>query len=160
MVFKISDFLVYPGHGIGKITNCVSKELTGKQVNFLTIVILHSQMKVMVPTDHLESMGIRKLSSKDDIFAILDDMKEVQFIDRGTSWNVVYRELMENIKSGEFYKICRTYKQLLVLKTQRELSFGEKKLWDVCKMLLIDEISMALGLQELESEELLNEKVS
>ena len=106
----------------------------------------------MVPTDNTAGVGLRALVSKqevDEVLGILRD-KKVK-IDR-TTWNRRYREYMEKIKTGSVKEIAEVLRNLYLLKNSKDLSFGEKKMFDTAKNLLVKEISMSNRIPEAEVE--------
>ena len=63
MKFKIGDNVVYPGHGIGKINSIETKEIFGAEQIFYSITIKDSGMKIMVPKNSSEIIGLRPIMS-------------------------------------------------------------------------------------------------
>jgi len=106
MHFKIGDNAVYPAHGVGMVKSIETKEISGKKQSFYILKILDNDMTVMVPTDNIESVGLRdviKRSKVQEIFKILRKRKVK--LDHQT-WNRRYREYMEKIKTGSLYEIA------------------------------------------------------
>jgi CarD family transcriptional regulator len=66
----------------------------------------------------------------------------------GATWNRRYREYMEKIKTGSIYELAEVLRDLCVLKEDKDLSFGERKMLDTARNLLIREISIAKGVTE------------
>ena len=58
-------------------------------------------------------------------------------------WNRRYREYMEKIKTGSVFEIAEVLRDLQRLKGDKELSFGERKMLDTARTLLIKEIAVA-----------------
>jgi CarD family transcriptional regulator len=59
---------------------------------------------------------------------------------------------MEKIKTGSVYEVAEVYRDLLMLKTEKELSFGERKMLDTARSLLVKEISLAKKVEEVQVE--------
>lgn len=141
--FKVGDKIVYPGHGVGQITQLKSKAVAGTEQQFFDITIMESGMKIMVPVIQVESVGLRKVVDKkaiDKVYAILKDRKGK--IDTQT-WNRRFREYSQKIKTGSVYEIAEVMRDLSVLSAEKELSFGEKKMLDMAQSLLVSEIAIA-----------------
>ena len=83
------------------------------------------------------------------IYEILKDKKVA--IDK-QAWNKRYREYLEKIKTGSVYEIARVLRDLFILKNGKDLSFGERKMMDTAKSLLIKEISIASRIAETKIE--------
>lgn len=151
--FRVGDNAVYPGHGVGKVTAIEAKEIFGKKHEFYTIQILENGMKIMIPKDNVDSVGLRPIISKDEANKVIEILKETNVkIDKQT-WNRRYREYMEKIKTGSVYEIAEVLRDLFLLKVDKELSFGEGKMLDTARSLLLKELSLAKSREELSSEE-------
>ena len=142
-MFKIGDYAVCPGHGVGQIFDVEEREVGGNNSSFYILKIIANGMTVMVPTDSED--GIRTLvgeSEIDKVFELLND-HEVK-VDNST-WNRRYREYMHKIKTGSLLEIADVLRSLFLLKNLKSLSFGEKKMLENCKNLIAQEISLANG---------------
>ncbi len=142
-MFQIGDYVVCPGHGVGQIANVENKDLSGEIKSFYIIKVVSNGMTVMVPTDSKD--GVRSLVSKieiEDVFVLLGnhDVK----VDNST-WNRRHREYLAKVKTGSLLEIADVLRQLLLLKVSKKLSFGEKKMLEQCKDLLVKEIALSSG---------------
>ena len=143
VIFKVGDKVVYPGHGVGQITSIKAKSVAGTDQKFFDITIIDSGMKIMVPLSQADSVGLRKVVDKkavDKVYAILKSRKFK--IDTQT-WNRRFREYSQKIKTGSVYEIAEVLRDLSVLSIDKELSFGEKKMLDTARALLVSEIAIA-----------------
>ena len=155
--FKVGDNAVYPSHGVGIIKRIDEKVISGQKKSFYVLQVIENGMTIMIPTDNTQGVGLRALISKqeiDDVFSILRD-KSVK-IDR-TTWNRRYREYMDKIKTGSTREIAEVLRNLFLLKHSKDLSFGEKKMFDTAKSLLVKEISMANQAKEDEIEAIITQ---
>jgi CarD family transcriptional regulator len=155
--FKVGDMAVYPAHGVGEVKSIESREILGSKQTFYVLQILDSGMKIMVPTANVSTVGLREIISEsevDDVYTILKE-RDVK-IDNQT-WNRRYREYMDKIKTGSVYEIAEVVRDLYLLKFEKELSFGERKMLDTAKNLLIKELAICEDRDEEEIEEEINE---
>lgn len=153
VTFKVGDNAVYPGHGVGEVTSVESKEIMGAKHNFYSIKIIESGMKIMVPTSNAEQVGLRPIISRQEASKVLDILKETNVRIDNQTWNRRYREYMEKIKTGSVYEIAEVLRDLFVLKVEKELSFGERKMLDTARTLLLKELSLATGEEELKAQD-------
>ena len=100
----------------------------------------HDTTVVMVTHDH---------KAADDVFNIL---KERSISVDSTTWNRRYREYMEKIKTGSIFEVAEVLRDLYLLKHDKDLSFGERKMLDTAKALLVKELSIARDMAEDEVE--------
>src|SRR3989344_7146418 len=150
MMFKIGDTAVYPSHGVAVVENIESRVISGKKQDFYILKIIDNGMTVMVPKDNADAVGLRQIISKDKVskvFKILKDKNRNKFYDHLT-WNRRYREYMEKIKTGSVYEIAEVLRDLFLLKSNKDLSFGEKRMLDTARSLLVKELSLARKWEE------------
>lgn len=151
--FSVDDNAVYPGHGVGRVTAIEVKEIFGKKQTFYTIQILENGMKIMVPMDNVKSVGLRPIISKTEAGTVIDILKKKDIKIDNQTWNRRYREYMEKIKTGSVYEIAEVLRDLFLLKVEKELSFGERKMLDTARNLLFKELSLATSREELERQD-------
>jgi len=147
-MFKVGDKAVYPAHGVGIIEAIKSKVISGTERNFYILRIVDKEMTIMIPTDSAKSVGLRGIIDKKEIpkvFRILSE-KNVE-IDCQT-WNRRYREYMEKIKSGSVFEVAEVLRDLFLLKCDKDLSFGERRMLDLAQNLLVKELSIAKNMAE------------
>jgi CarD family transcriptional regulator len=141
--FKAGDKIVYPAHGVGEITEVKIKKIGTQDHCFYEINILESGMRCMVPTGQAEAVGLRKVIDKvtiDKIYKILGQ-RNVK-VDTQT-WNRRYREYTQKIKTGSVFEMAEVLRDLTVLGKGKDLSFGEKKMFDTVRDLLVSEIAIS-----------------
>jgi CarD family transcriptional regulator len=151
-MFNIGDLAVYPAHGVGKIESIESKSIGGQKQDFYIIRILENGMKIMIPIRNAESVGLRQLIDTNEIPRVYDILRSREVSVNGGTWNRRYREYMEKIKTGSIYELAQVLRDLTVLKGDKELSFGERKMLDTARSLLLKEISIVRDMSEVDIE--------
>ena len=141
--FKVGDHAVYPGHGVGKINSIESKEILGTIHMFYSVMIIETGMKIMIPAANIKSVGLRALISQEEAQKVVEILKDKNVKIDTQTWNRRYRDYMEKIKTGSVFEIAEVLRDLYVLKVDKELSFGEKKMLDTAKNLLLKELNLA-----------------
>ena len=142
-MFNVGDLAVYPAHGVGIIEKIETQEISGCRQDFYVMRILDNDMIIMIPTTNVNSVGLRDVignTEVDKLYSILE--KRDVTIDNQT-WNRRYREYMDKIKTGSIFEVAEVYRDLLILKIEKDLSFGERKMLDTARSLLVKEISLA-----------------
>lgn len=143
VTFKVGEDAVYPGHGVGRILAIETKEILGNKQTFYSVQIIETGMKIMIPMDNVRSVGLRPIISRDEAGKVVGILKEREVRIDNQTWNRRYREYMEKIKTGSVYEIAEVLRDLFVLKVDKELSFGERKMLDTARTLLFKELSIA-----------------
>ena len=147
--FEVGDLAVYPAHGVGKIEAIESRVINGETHDFYIMKIVENGMVIMIPTWNVVSVGLREVISEKEIPKIIEVMKTRQesTIDNQT-WNRRYREYMDKIKTGSLYEVAEVFRDLSILRLTKDLSFGERKLYDTAQGLLVKELSTARNTKE------------
>jgi len=147
--FQIGDLAVYPAHGVGRIEAIESKVISGEKHDFYIMKVLENNMVIMIPTWNVDSVGLRDVISESDIPKVYEIMRKDREspIDSQT-WNRRYRDYMEKIKTGSLFEVAEVYRDLYLLKLNKDLSFGERKLYDTAQFLLVKELSTAMNSDE------------
>ncbi len=147
--FKVGDLAVYPAHGVGRIEAIESKVVSGERHDFYIMKVLENDMVIMIPTWNVESVGLRDVINEKDVPEVYEIMskKRDSPIDNQT-WNRRYREYMDKIKTGSLYEVAEVFRDLSLLKLTKDLSFGERKLYDTAQILLVKELSTAKNTDE------------
>jgi CarD family transcriptional regulator len=147
-MFQIGDKAVYPGHGVGVIEAIESKQIMGNHQIFYILRIMENGMTIMIPRDNAGAVGLRGIIRKIDVTKVIHILKERDVTLDNQTWNRRYREYMEKINTGSIYEIAEVLRDLHLLKAEKELSFGERKIMDMAKSLLVKELAIARGVKE------------
>ena len=151
-MFKVGDLAVYPAHGVGVIESIESKLISGTRQDFYIMRILDNEMIIMIPLDNVISVGLRQVIDAKQVPKIFDILKERDIVPDSQTWNRRYREYMEKIKTGSVFELAEVLRDLFILREDKELSFGERKMMDTARTLLVKEISIAKDLDESQVE--------
>ncbi len=147
-MFKIGDLAVYPAHGVGVIEKIETQEIAGDKSDFYVMRILENNMIIMIPIDNVENVGLRELIAQSDVPKLYSILKKRDVVVDSQTWNRRFREYNEKIKTGSVYEVAEVYRDLLILKVDKDLSFGERKMLDTARNLLVKEISLAKKVEE------------
>ena len=142
-MFKVGDSAVYPAHGVAVVKKIEEKTVGGMKKSFYVLEVIENSMTIMVPTDNADSVGLREIISNEQVDEVYTILKQRNIKIDQTTWNRRYREYMEKIKTGSVYEIAEVLRNLFLLRHSKDLSFGERKMLDQAKNLLVKEISLA-----------------
>ena len=152
-MFNVGDMAVYPAHGVGVIEKIETQEISGCQQDFYVMRILDNDMLIMIPTNNVGNVGLRDIIGQREVIELYSILEERDVVLDSQTWNRRYREYMDKIKSGSVFEVAEVYRDLLILKLEKELSFGERKMLDTARGLLVKEISLAKKIEEEQVEE-------
>lgn len=150
-MFEIGDKIVYPMHGAGVIVEKTLKTILGVEKEYYILSIPVGEIKISVPIDKINDMGIRTIVDESEIDGILNTLK-LKDAEINSNWNARYRENLEKLRLGELKGIAEVFRDLYTLDLDRGLSMAEKKLLHSSKKMLISELSVVEGKKVAEVE--------
>ena len=157
-MFNVGDFIVYPMHGAGTIDAIEEKDILGEKQSYY-ILKMPGEVKVMVPTNKAEQIGVRNIidkSSADKVFSILEDDET----EMSMNWNKRYRDNMDKMKSGDIYEVADVVRNLSFKQKEKGLSTGEKKMLINAKQILVSELVLAERSSYEEMESIVDNKIN
>ena len=150
--FTVGDKAVYPVHGVAEVVALEQRDIGGNKTAVYILKILDTGLKIMVPTTNAGSVGLRDLITSKQVKEVISILKSRDIPRDTQTWNRRYREYMEKIKTGSVFEIAEVLRDLYLLKGGKDLSFGERKMLDTARSLLIKELSLAKDCTEEEIE--------
>jgi CarD family transcriptional regulator len=150
--FNVGDKAVHPAHGVGEVMAIEKREIGGTTGTFYILRILDNGMKVMVPTNASAQVGLREIMSSSEADAILETMRAKEVAVDVQPWSRRFRIYTEMIKSKSPHEVAKVLRDMHRLKFDKDLSFGERRLLDQAKSLLMKELSLAKGMSESDLE--------
>jgi CarD family transcriptional regulator len=88
-------------------------------------------------------VGLRDIIDTEEVTKVYEIMKKRDIPPDNQTWNRRYRDYMEKIKTGSVYEVAEVLRDLYLLKVDKDLSFGERKMLDTAESLLLKELSIA-----------------
>jgi len=146
--FAVGDKAVYPVHGVAEVVALENRDIGGNKFSVYILKVIDTGMRIIVPTTNAGSVGLRDLITSKQVKEVYEILR-ARDIPRDTqTWNRRYREYMEKIKTGSVFEIAEVMRDLCVLRLSKELSFGERKMLDNARGLLIKELALAKNVSE------------
>lgn len=143
-MFKVGDKVVYPMHGAGVIESVEEREVLGERRSYYIMRIPIGDMKVMVPTDNVQEVGLRQVISSGEVSQVIGVLKEKKST-MNANWNKRFRANMEKIKTGDIYEVAEVVRNLVLRDKDKGLSTGERKMLENAKQILVSELVLADG---------------
>src|SRR3954465_2260148 len=142
-LFKVGDKAVYPAQGVAEVISIEDKDIAGSRPRFYVLRILEPDRKSRVPVTDASAVGLRCVISETEIREIFDILRERTVAFDNQTWNRRYRGFMDKIKTGSIYDVAEALRDLYRLKTDKQLSFGERRMLDTARTLIVKEIAIA-----------------
>ncbi len=157
-MFNVGDKIVYPMHGAGIINDIEEREILGEAKKYYIMEMPIGDMKVMVPLDKVDEVGVREIISLEEMEEVMGILKD----DRSKmpkNWNRRFRSNMDKIKSGDIYEIAIVVRNLMILDLEKGLSTGERKMLSDAKQMLVSEMILVYDKTIEEVEEIIEESI-
>lgn len=142
-MFAIGEYIAHPMHGAGMIDSVVKKKIDGSERDYYVLKLPVGEMKVMIPVEGCENIGVRPIISPDEASSVLESMVDID-VNMTQNWNKRYRENMLKIKSGNLLEVAEVVKGLMLRDSERGLSTGERKMLHSAKQIFISELVVSL----------------
>jgi CarD family transcriptional regulator len=159
MTFQVGEKLVYPNHGVATVENISARAFAGHFERFYLLRLTYNSLTVLVPFSHVEELGLRRVTRNGEMAKVLSYLSE-GVCRQKNDWKDRFKENTEKMQNGSLLEVAQVMKSLLILQTEKPLSFREKKMLDRAQRMLIMEFSTSRGLTEAEATELLEKALS
>ena len=157
-MFNVGDKIVYPMHGAGTIHAIEKKNILNEEQDYY-IISMPGEVKVMVPTQKAEEIGVRSIIDKSDVSKVLNILEEDE-TEMSDNWNKRYRDNMDKMKSGDIYEVADVVRNLSFKQKEKGLSTGEKKMLNNAKQILVSELVLAEHVSQAEIEKIVDNKIN
>ena len=141
--FSVGDKAVYPVHGVAEVVGLEQRDIGGNTTSVYILKIVDTGLKIMVPTMNAGSVGLRDLITSKQVKEVYAILKSRDIPRDTQTWNRRYREYMEKIKTGSVFEIAEVLRDLCLLRNSKDLSFGERRMLETARGLLVREIAVA-----------------
>lgn len=145
--FKANDHVVYPTHGVGRITRVEEQEVAGAKLELFVITFDKDKMTLRVPTAKAKAVGMRKLSSPDVVATALNTLKGRARVKR-TMWSRRAQEYEAKINSGDLVSIAEVVRDLHRASGQPEQSYSERQLYEAALARMAREVAAVERIDE------------
>lgn len=158
-MYSIGDKIVYPMHGAGVIESIEEREILGCKQDYYVLKMPVGDMKVMIPTQNVDGIGIREVIRSRDVDKVYEILQD-HSVNVTNNWNKRYRENMIKIRSGNIYEVADVVRILMKRDREKGLSTGEKKMLNSARQILISELVLAENTEQMEVETAINDFLS
>ena len=157
--FKPGEAIVYPAHGVGRITAIEEQEIAGFKLELFVVAFEKDKMVLRVPTAKAVSVGMRKLAEPELIQKALDVLTGRARVKR-TMWSRRAQEYEAKINSGDLIAIAEVVRDLYRAESQPEQSYSERQLYEAALDRAVREVSSVNRITETEALKLITESLS
>ncbi len=129
VAFKVGELVVYPAHGVGKISNIEEQEIAGIKLELYIVDFEKEKLRLKVPTNRAEQKGMRHLADRSLIEQAMKVIRGRARIKR-TMWSRRAQEYDAKINSGDMIAVAEVIRDLYRSERQPEQSYSERQLFE------------------------------
>lgn len=145
MKWQVGERVVYPSHGVGEIVSIETNDLFGPGVEVYVLELMQSnRRRVMISTEKAEKGALRPIVDKAEAERIINSLKEPPTVSKTVPWTKRKRILLDKLSSCCLQDVADVLRELYHLKDVKDLSFGQRRLFDTAIALIVQELSVAL----------------
>ena len=135
MDYAVEDMVVVPGCGVGR----------GEAVELYRIDLGDTKGRMWVPTHLVNAQGLRPVMTIERAKEAWTVIEAQAAPDERQNWNRRQRRYNEKLLSNEPIEMAELLGELAAVRNKKELSFGERKIFEKVRELLICEIAAAMA---------------
>ncbi len=139
--YSVGDFIVYPSHGVGEVTAIQKFEIAEEKLEMYNVVFDKEKMTLKIPTIKAQEIGIRKVSSRNEMKKTLEILKGKAKV-RRTMWSRRAQEYEAKINSGILKELTEVVRDLFRNSNQPEQSYSERQLYESARDRLAREVAV------------------
>jgi CarD family transcriptional regulator len=157
--FKTGEAIVYPAHGVGRITAIEEQEIAGFKLELFVVAFEKDKMVLRVPTAKASSVGMRKLAEPELIDKAIETLSGRARIKR-TMWSRRAQEYEAKINSGDLIAVTEVVRDLHRSEAQPEQSYSERQLYESALDRVVREISAVNRITDTEALKLMEQSLA
>jgi CarD family transcriptional regulator len=140
LAFKIGEQVVYPAHGVGRITAIEEQEIAGSKLELYIVDFEREKLRLKVPTNRAEQKGMRRLADRGLIEHAMKVIRGRARIKR-TMWSRRAQEYDAKINSGDLIAVAEVVRDLYRSDRQPEQSYSERQLFEQALLRMARELA-------------------
>lgn len=150
LAFDAGDYIVYPSHGVGCITEIERQVIAGVELEMYVVSFENEKLILRVPVDKAPRSGMRKLSSREKIQSAMDALKIRTRPRRNVMWSRRAQEYEAKINSGDPVAIAEVVRELHRAE-DADQSYSERQMYRAALERLAREVAAIDNVDEAEA---------
>ena len=159
LAFEVGQSVVYPAHGVGKITSVEKQTVAGMDLEVYVVSFDQDKMILRVPTNRAEASGMRALAGSKLVEDALKTLGGRARIKR-TMWSRRAQEYEAKINSGDLISIAEVVRDLHRGEDQPEQFYSERQLYESALDRMARELAAVENIEKVDAMEKLAESLA
>ena len=141
ITFNAGEYVVYPAHGVGKISDISKQQIAGTELELLVVNFDKDKMTLRIPMAKVADVGLRKISEESTINDALNVLKG-KAKTKKVMWSRRAIEYENKINSGNPVAIAEVVRDLYRNENIAEQSYSERQIYEQAMDRLSNEIAI------------------
>ena len=156
MVFEVGETVVYPHHGAATIEEIKTRTVKGEEKMYLKLKVTQGDLVIEVPAENVDLVGVRDVVDEDGLKKVISVL-QAKDTEEASNWSRRYKANLEKLASGDVNKVAEVVRDLWRREQDRGLSAGEKRMLAKARQILVGELALAEGTDDVKAETMLDE---
>lgn len=159
MSLSIGRTVIHPHHGPVTVTEHMTRQLRGKPVEYVELLVLSSQMTISVPLKTVEDIGLRDVACATQLDRLADVLcaPTTEF---EKSWARRMKAYSSKIITGEPLQIAQVVRDLMRRREEKGISMAEREMLRDGLAPLVAEVAIATGVTEEQAEQVISDMIT
>lgn len=141
IAFNSGDFVVYPAHGVGKVSDISKQKIAGSELELIVVNFAKDKMTLRIPMAKVESVGLRKISEASTMSDALNVLKGKAKVKK-VMWSRRAQEYENKINSGNPVAVAEVVRDLYRSENLAEQSYSERQIYEQALDRLASEVAV------------------
>jgi CarD family transcriptional regulator len=142
---KVGALAVYPGQGVTRVEAFQKQQIAGQWCEFIVLRKLDDQSRILVPRERVSDVGLRGVAASAERQQVWEVLRAASPDRPEQAWSRQFRDYQDKLREGSILEIAAMLRDLTRLSSTKELSFGERRVLDTARALLVQELAAAQG---------------
>ncbi len=139
--FNSGEYVVYPTHGVGKISDISKQTIAGSELELLVVNFDKDKMTLRIPLAKVDHVGLRKISETSTINEALETLKGKAKVKK-VMWSRRAQEYENKINSGNPVAVAEVVRDLYRQENLAEQSYSERQIYEQAFERLASEVAV------------------
>jgi CarD family transcriptional regulator, regulator of rRNA transcription len=140
---RVGDLAVYPGQGVTRVEAFQKQEIAGQWCEFVVLRKLDDQSRILVPRERIPDVGLRRVVATGERERVWEVLRAASPDRPDQAWSRQFRDYQDKLREGSIFEIAAMLRDLTRLALSKELSFGERRVLESARALLVQELAAA-----------------
>ena len=141
IAFNSGDFVVYPAHGVGKVSDISKQKIAGSELELIVVNFAKDKMTLRIPMAKVDSVGLRKISEASTMNDALNVLKGKAKVKK-VMWSRRAQEYENKINSGNPVAVAEVVRDLYRSENLAEQSYSERQIYEQALDRLASEVAV------------------